>query len=109
MLETRMWTYSVKNPDEILKNHKPVVKKQGPYVFDQVHKRKIHSIENNTVKYETFSYYFFNESKSCETCYLYNRVWIPNMIYQVCLFTLFYASLNFIYFRNSLKPHQSHQ
>jgi hypothetical protein len=82
MLETRMWTYSVKNPDEILKNHKPVVKKQGPYVFDQVHKRKIHSIENNTVKYETFSYYFFNESKSCETCYLYNRVWIPNMIYQ---------------------------
>uniref|UniRef100_A0A914YRK3 Uncharacterized protein n=1 Tax=Panagrolaimus superbus TaxID=310955 RepID=A0A914YRK3_9BILA len=82
MLETRMWTYSVKNPDEILNNHKPVVKKQGPYVFDQVHKRKIHSIENSTVKYETFSYYYFNESKSCETCYLYNRVWIPNMIYQ---------------------------
>ena len=100
----------MKNPDEILNNHKPVVKKQGPYVFDQSHKRKVHAVENGTVKYETFSYYHFNESKSCETCYLYNRVWIPNMIYQVCLHAFFInASLIFVCFRNLLKPHQNLQ
>uniref|UniRef100_A0A7E4VR75 Lysosome membrane protein 2 n=1 Tax=Panagrellus redivivus TaxID=6233 RepID=A0A7E4VR75_PANRE len=81
-METRVWTFSVKNPDAILNDGKPIVKRLGPYVFDQVHKRHVHAIANQTVSYETTSHFQFNENKSCDECYLYNRVWIPNMIYQ---------------------------
>lgn len=93
-METRIWTYSVRNPDDILNDTKPVVKLTGPYVFDQFHKRKINEIINSTISYETISFYTFNESKSCNECFLYNRVWIPNMIFQVCYFNEnYYISL----------------
>lgn len=75
----------------------PIVKRTGPYAFDQVQKRKIHSRMEGRVKYETFQYYHFNvsslffkcqnpfnfkEKSSCDECFLYNRIWIPNLVYQ---------------------------
>uniref|UniRef100_A0AC34RR18 Uncharacterized protein n=1 Tax=Panagrolaimus sp. JU765 TaxID=591449 RepID=A0AC34RR18_9BILA len=81
-METRIYVYTVKNPDSILENKKPIVKPIGPYVFDQVHERKVREFVNSTLSYETFSYFKFNENKSCDECFLYNRVWVPNMIYQ---------------------------
>ncbi|KAE9554664.1 hypothetical protein FO519_002151 [Halicephalobus sp. NKZ332] len=81
-METRIWIYSVKNPDHILNNSKPILKTTGPYVFDQVHRRKVNEFVNSTLSYETISVYNFNENKSCPECFLYNRVWIPNMVYQ---------------------------
>ncbi|KAI1729108.1 CD36 family domain-containing protein [Ditylenchus destructor] len=81
-IKTSMWTFSVRNPDDVMNDSTPIVKRMGPYVFDQKLKRKIHSIENGTLKYESFRYYFFNEADSCEECFLYNRIWIPNLIFQ---------------------------
>lgn len=39
--------------------------------------------ENGTVKFQTIRSHFFNEKASCLECVLYNRIWIPNIIYQV--------------------------
>uniref|UniRef100_A0A914HZ82 Uncharacterized protein n=1 Tax=Globodera rostochiensis TaxID=31243 RepID=A0A914HZ82_GLORO len=61
-IRTQMYTYSVRNPDEITHGAIPSVKRMGPYSFDQS--------------------YFFNEEASCAECFLYNRIWIPNLVYQ---------------------------
>ncbi|CAK5061975.1 unnamed protein product [Meloidogyne enterolobii] len=92
---SNMYTFSVKNPDEgrvffqiffisfkVTKGSIPNVTKLGPYVFDQTQKRRIHSRGNGSVIYETFQYYKFNEEASCKECSLYNRIWIPNLVYQ---------------------------
>lgn len=105
-METRIYVYTVKNPDSILENKKPIVKPIGPYVFDQVHERKVREFVNSTLSYETFSYFKFNENKSCDECFLYNRVWVPNMIYQV---GCFFHWNEFILFRNLLKLHRTRQ
>uniref|UniRef100_A0A915M166 Uncharacterized protein n=1 Tax=Meloidogyne javanica TaxID=6303 RepID=A0A915M166_MELJA len=57
---SNMYTFSVKNPDEVTKGSIPNVTKLGPYVFDQTQKRRIHSRGNGSVIYETFQYYKFN-------------------------------------------------
>lgn len=105
-MKTRIWTYSVKNPDEVVNGSKPIVEKTGPYVFDQKHRREvilgrlpaclpvntlyrlivllqILSNENGTVKFNHFKSFFFNHKDSCEKCDLSNKIWIPNMIFQV--------------------------
>ncbi|KAL7078903.1 hypothetical protein ACQ4LE_002620 [Meloidogyne hapla] len=81
-IRSNMFTFSVKNPDEVTKGAIPSVTKIGPYVFDQTQKRRIHSRGNGSVIYETFQYYHFNEEASCKACSLYNRIWIPNLVYQ---------------------------
>ncbi|KAI6201799.1 Lysosome membrane protein 2 [Aphelenchoides besseyi] len=81
-IKTRIWTYSVKNPDDVVNGSKPIVSKTGPYVFDQRHRREILSNENGTVKYKLYQSFHFNEHDSCQECYLHNRIWIPNMIFQ---------------------------
>ncbi|KAI6177366.1 Lysosome membrane protein 2 [Aphelenchoides bicaudatus] len=81
-IKTRIWTYSVKNPDDVINGSKPIVKTMGPYVFDQKHRREIISNENGTVKFKHFKTYYFNEEDSCRECFLHNRIWIPNMIMQ---------------------------
>ncbi|VDM77751.1 unnamed protein product, partial [Strongylus vulgaris] len=40
------------------------------------------SHEDGVVKFKRFTSYIFNETESCQTCILGNRIWIPNMIYQ---------------------------
>lgn len=40
-IKTRIWTYSVKNPDDVMNGSKPVVSTTGPYVFDQKHRREV--------------------------------------------------------------------
>uniref|UniRef100_A0A915EK68 Uncharacterized protein n=1 Tax=Ditylenchus dipsaci TaxID=166011 RepID=A0A915EK68_9BILA len=82
MISTNMWTFSVRNPDDVLNNSVPEVKMMGPYVFDQKMRRKVHSLENGTVKYESYRSYYFNEENSCVECFLHNRIWIPNLIFQ---------------------------
>ncbi|KAL3074193.1 hypothetical protein niasHS_015023 [Heterodera schachtii] len=81
-IRTQMYTFTVRNPDEITHGAIPSVKRQGPYSFDQIQKRKIHQIVNGTVQFETLQSYHFNEEASCAECFLYNRIWIPNLVYQ---------------------------
>ncbi|KHJ96674.1 CD36 family protein, partial [Oesophagostomum dentatum] len=40
------------------------------------------SHKDGVVKFKRYITYEFNETKSCQTCILGNRIWIPNMIYQ---------------------------
>ncbi|TKR68359.1 hypothetical protein L596_024350 [Steinernema carpocapsae] len=81
-IKSHIWTYSVKNPDEIMNGSIPEVKATGPYVFDQKHHRKIIERKNGTIKYQPYKTYFFNESESCDICFLGNHVWVPNLVYQ---------------------------
>ncbi|KAK0417647.1 hypothetical protein QR680_013126 [Steinernema hermaphroditum] len=81
-IKSHIWTYSVRNPDEIMNGSIPEVKATGPYVFDQKHHRKIIERKNGTIKYQAFKTYFFNESDSCDICFLGNHVWVPNLVYQ---------------------------
>uniref|UniRef100_A0A914DWG1 Uncharacterized protein n=1 Tax=Acrobeloides nanus TaxID=290746 RepID=A0A914DWG1_9BILA len=55
---------------------------RGPYVFDQIQHRELLNHVNGTVKYKTYRTHFFNENKSCSECFLYNRIWVPNIIFQ---------------------------
>ena len=78
-----LFVYSMKNPDEFMNGAIPEVSGSGPYVFDKKLENRVVSAENGTVKYQRFLSYFFNEQESCQTCILGNRIWVPNMIYQV--------------------------
>ena len=40
-IKSRIWTHSVKNPDDVTNGSRPIVKKLGPYVFDQTHRRDV--------------------------------------------------------------------
>ena len=91
-----IYVYSVKNPDEFMAGAVPEVTQSGPYVFDKKMEHKVQfifvsknlcfqliSAQNGRVKYNRFQSYFFNDTASCDTCILGNRVWVPNLIYQV--------------------------
>lgn len=78
-----LYVYSMKNPDEFMSGSIPEVAGSGPYVFDKKLENRVVSAGNGTVKYRRFLTYHFNENESCQTCILGNRIWVPNMIYQV--------------------------
>lgn len=40
-IKTRIRTYSVKNPDDVMNGSKPIMQIMGPYVFDQKHRREV--------------------------------------------------------------------
>jgi hypothetical protein len=81
-VQSNIWTYSVTNPDGVMNGSVPVVKAIGPYVYDQKFTRKVISHANNTIKYEVNKTYVFDEDNSCAECFPYNRIWVPNLIYQ---------------------------
>ncbi|PAV80032.1 hypothetical protein WR25_23005 [Diploscapter pachys] len=78
----RVWVYSVKNPDQIMAGAKPELSQMGPYTFDKKMENRVVTSGNGTVTFKRIAVYTFNESDSCQTCILGNRVWIPNMVYQ---------------------------
>ncbi|KAJ1374891.1 hypothetical protein KIN20_037998 [Parelaphostrongylus tenuis] len=78
----KVYAYSVKNPDEIMEGAIPEVKESGPYTFTKNVVNKVLSHNNGVVKFKRYVSYVFNETESCQTCILGNRIWIPNMIYQ---------------------------
>lgn len=94
-IRTKISTFSVKNPDDVVNGSKPVLAKTGPYVFDQKQRRQVSAEDaqpppaqvlssgNGTIKFKTFTNFYFNEEASCTECYLHNRVWVPNLIFQV--------------------------
>lgn len=43
-MKTKYYTFSVKNPDEVVNGTKPLLTKTGPYVFDQKQRREVSSI-----------------------------------------------------------------
>ncbi|CAD5217815.1 unnamed protein product [Bursaphelenchus okinawaensis] len=75
-------TFSVKNPDAVVNGSRPILIKTGPYVFDEKQRREVLSGGNGTVKFKTYHTFFFNDADSCSECYLHNRVWVPNIIFQ---------------------------
>ncbi|KAH7731575.1 CRE-SCAV-3 protein [Aphelenchoides avenae] len=81
-VKSNIWTYSVTNPDQVVNGSVPTVKSTGPYVYDQKFKRRILARSNNSITYEVNKTYFFDEENSCAECFPYNRIWIPNLIYQ---------------------------
>lgn len=78
----KVYAYSIKNPDEIMEGAIPEVKESGPYTFTKNVVNKVLSHNNGIVKFKRYVSYVFNETESCQTCILGNRIWIPNMIYQ---------------------------
>ncbi|KAK6018291.1 CD36 family protein, partial [Ostertagia ostertagi] len=78
----KVYVHSIKNPDEIMNGAIPEVTESGPYTFNKKVTNKVLSHENGIVKFKRFISYTFNETESCLTCILGNRIWIPNMIYQ---------------------------
>lgn len=78
----KVYVHSVKNPDEIMGGAIPEVKQSGPYTFNKKVSNKVVSHDNGVVKFKRYASYIFNETESCQTCILGNRVWVPNMIYQ---------------------------
>ncbi|VDO56866.1 unnamed protein product [Haemonchus placei] len=80
----KIYVHSIENPDEIMNGAIPEVNETGPYTFTKTMNNKVISHENGIVKFKRILTYVFNETESCSTCALGNRIWIPNMIYQVC-------------------------
>ncbi|KAK5980974.1 Lysosome membrane protein 2, partial [Trichostrongylus colubriformis] len=78
----KVYVHSIKNPDEIMNGAIPEVNESGPYTFTKKMTNKVLSHENGVVKFKRFYTFIFNETESCLTCILGNRIWIPNMIYQ---------------------------
>ncbi|VDM55255.1 unnamed protein product [Angiostrongylus costaricensis] len=78
----KAYAYSIKNPDEIMEGAIPEVKESGPYTFTKNVVNKVLSHNNGIVKFKRYVSYVFNETESCQTCILGNRIWIPNIIYQ---------------------------
>ncbi|VDL64923.1 unnamed protein product [Nippostrongylus brasiliensis] len=78
----KVYVYSIKNPDQIMEGEIPEVKESGPYTFKKTIENKVLSHKDGVVKFKRFYSYHFNETESCQTCILGNRIWIPNMIYQ---------------------------
>ncbi|CAJ0600540.1 unnamed protein product [Cylicocyclus nassatus] len=78
----KVYVHSIKNPDEIMEGAVPEVNESGPYTFSKTVTNKVLSHKDGVVKFKRFTSYTFNESESCQTCILGNRIWIPNMIYQ---------------------------
>ncbi|CAD5222399.1 unnamed protein product [Bursaphelenchus xylophilus] len=81
-IKRKISTFSVKNPDAVVNGSRPILTKKGPYVFDERQRREVLSSGNGTIKFKTYHTYFFNEGDSCPECYLHNRVWVPNIIFQ---------------------------
>ncbi|XGW16893.1 hypothetical protein V3C99_001936 [Haemonchus contortus] len=78
----KIYVHSIENPDEIMNGAIPEVNETGPYTFTKTMNNKVISHENGIVKFKRILTYVFNETESCSTCVLGNRIWIPNMIYQ---------------------------
>ncbi|XP_051539823.1 scavenger receptor class B member 1-like isoform X1 [Myxocyprinus asiaticus] len=74
-----VYFYHVVNPEEILNGEKPMVEQRGPYVYSENRwKDNITFHDNNTVSYQEYRQYFFEESMSVgdES----DVVTIPNML-----------------------------
>ncbi|EYC20722.1 hypothetical protein Y032_0021g390 [Ancylostoma ceylanicum] len=78
----KLYVRSVKNPDEIMEGAIPEVNESGPYTFNKITTNKVISHKDGIVKFKRYNNFIFNETESCQTCILGNRIWIPNMIYQ---------------------------
>ncbi|ETN71150.1 CD36 family protein [Necator americanus] len=78
----KIFVHSIKNPDEIMEGAIPELSESGPYTFNRFITNKVISHNDGVVKFKRYSTYVFNETESCQTCILGNRIWIPNMIYQ---------------------------
>uniref|UniRef100_A0A914USG3 Uncharacterized protein n=1 Tax=Plectus sambesii TaxID=2011161 RepID=A0A914USG3_9BILA len=82
-VQMQVYTYSVKNPNEVVEGAKPSLARKGPYTFRQRQRKEdIEFTNHSTVKYKNILTYTFDQDASCEGCDLSDTIWIPNIIYQ---------------------------
>ena len=64
-LQTSVYIFDVKNPDEVKNGAKPLLKEHGPYVYDEYHhKVNLKWNHNGTVTYENVREYHYNSNES---------------------------------------------
>ena len=64
-LQTSVYIFDVKNPEEVQKGSKPILVEHGPYVYDEYHhKVNLKWNLNGTVTYENIREYHYNSKES---------------------------------------------
>ncbi|KAI6173122.1 CD36 family protein [Aphelenchoides besseyi] len=82
----QVFTFSVYNHLDFLKqpNSTPEVLEKGPYVFCEYQQKEVIEIrpDRTRIFYRNFKYYYFDQSRSCQDCFLNDVVTVPNFILQ---------------------------
>ncbi|KAL3074196.1 hypothetical protein niasHS_015026 [Heterodera schachtii] len=84
-IKLQVWTFSVENPTDVLKNgSKPYLTEKGPYSFRvRLHKTDTAFLSNGTrFRFRNRRSFFFVPSRSCAECRLSDRVTVPNILFQ---------------------------
>uniref|UniRef100_A0A0R3RSM8 Scavenger receptor class B member 1 n=1 Tax=Elaeophora elaphi TaxID=1147741 RepID=A0A0R3RSM8_9BILA len=79
---SKIFVYSVKNPQQVLNGNKPEVIQIGPYVYKVSLGKNVISFGNGSVKYQNVRNFTFDMNASCTECSLTREIWIPNIIFQ---------------------------
>jgi len=79
----QFWMFNTTNPDEILRGiAKPAVSQKGPYAYkQQIQKNQVMYGNSDNVSYVETSYFFFDKSKSCSSCFESDYFTVPNAIF----------------------------
>ncbi|KAI6204984.1 CD36 family protein [Aphelenchoides besseyi] len=82
----QVYTFSIYNHLDFLKqpNSTPKLLEKGPYVFCEYQQKEVVEMcpDKTRILYRNFKYYYFDQSRSCQDCYLNDVVTVPNFILQ---------------------------
>ncbi|CAG9530619.1 unnamed protein product [Cercopithifilaria johnstoni] len=81
-INSEIFVYSVKNPQQVLNGNKPEVIKIGPYAYKVNLGKNIVGFGDGSIKYQNVHNFIFDMNASCAECSLNREIWIPNIVFQ---------------------------
>jgi len=82
-MKLEVYLFNVENPSEVVNGARPKLQEKGPYTFTESQFKKFNiSKDGERASYRNTHLYFFNQSASCPTCSLNDKVTVPNILLQ---------------------------
>jgi len=82
-MKLEVYLFNLTNPLEVVNGARPKLQEKGPYTFTESQFKKFNISENRErAFYRNTHLYFFNQSASCPTCFLDDKITVPNIILQ---------------------------